>query len=240
MVADPRKFLWESTYAEAHGHEALSRLRIDDRTLVSDINHRLIDLAWEDYRIHQMHQAPRGSTGRGITPAYLDEVGQFQIFYSDFLGSKDTFFEKDYPRSERAMKIIQHVCQVSEANWYQFFKTLSDAETKAHTELIKKQKLPAEAFDFTTFLSQNNQPYTLNTEKLAETYWQVGQALRDNIVDVRELILKAKDQGQYIIGEFGQAYWLDKRHGFSPNVTASHTFTPEFFQSAGIPVPSDS
>ena len=57
-----------------------------------------------------------------------------------------------------------------------------------------------------------------------------------NIVDVRELILKAKDQGQYIIGEFGQAYWLDKRHGFSPNVTASHTFTPEFFQSAGIPV----
>lgn len=236
VVADPRKFLWESTYAEAHGHEALSRLRIDDRTLVSDINHRLIDLAWEDYRIHQMHQAPRGSTGRGITPAYLDEVGQFQIFYSDFLGSKDAFFEKITHRSERAMKIIQHVCQVSEANWYQFFKTLSDAETKAHTELIKKQKLPAEAFDFTTFLSQNNQPYTLDTEKLAETYWQAGEALRDNIVDVRELILKAKDQGQYIIGEFGQAYWLDKRHGFSPNVTASHTFTPEFFQSAGIPV----
>ena len=35
--------------------------------------------------------------------------------------------------------------------------------------------------------------------------------------------------------KFGQAYWLDKRHGFAPNVTASHTFTPEFFQSAGIP-----
>jgi len=29
---------------------------------------------------------------------------------------------------------------------------------------------------------------------------------------------------------------LDKRHGFPPNVTASHSFTPEFFQSAGIPV----
>jgi adenylosuccinate synthase len=38
------------------------------------------------------------------------------------------------------------------------------------------------------------------------------------------------------VGEFGQAYWLDKRHGYSPNVTASHTFTPEFFESAGIPV----
>jgi adenylosuccinate synthase len=42
--------------------------------------------------------------------------------------------------------------------------------------------------------------------------------------------------GRTVIGEFGQAYWLDKRHGFSPNVTASHTYTPEFFESAGIPV----
>ena len=43
-------------------------------------------------------------------------------------------------------------------------------------------------------------------------------------------------KGRTIIGEFGQAYWLDKRHGFSPNVTASHTYTPEIFESAGIPV----
>ena len=42
--------------------------------------------------------------------------------------------------------------------------------------------------------------------------------------------------GRTVSGEFGQAYWLDKRHGFSPNVTASHTFTPEFFESAGVPV----
>jgi adenylosuccinate synthase len=38
-----------------------------------------------------------------------------------------------------------------------------------------------------------------------------------------------------VIGEFGQAYWLDKRFGFPPNVTASHTVTPEFFLSAGVP-----
>jgi len=40
--------------------------------------------------------------------------------------------------------------------------------------------------------------------------------------------------GHTVIGEFGQAYWLDKRHGFSP--TSSHTYTPEFFESANIPV----
>jgi adenylosuccinate synthase len=53
---------------------------------------------------------------------------------------------------------------------------------------------------------------------------------------VRELILSELRAGRTVIGEFGQSYWLDKRHGYSPNVTASHTFTPEFFESAGVPV----
>ena len=86
VVADPRKFLWEVAYAEQNGHVALKRLAIDERCLVSDVCHRLLDLAFEDYRVHVLKDDPRGSTGRGITPAYLDEVGQFQIFYADFRG----------------------------------------------------------------------------------------------------------------------------------------------------------
>ena len=93
VVADPRKFLWESAYAELHGHVAVKRLAIDERCLMSDLTHRLLDLAWEDYRVHVQRGDPRGSTGRGITPAYLDEVGQFQIYYADFLGSKSYFEE---------------------------------------------------------------------------------------------------------------------------------------------------
>ena len=52
VVADPRKFLWESAYAELHGHVAIKRLAIDERCLVSDLSHRLLDLAWEDYRVN--------------------------------------------------------------------------------------------------------------------------------------------------------------------------------------------
>ena len=52
---------------------------------------------------------------------------------------------------------------------------------------------------------------------------------------MREACLGSLEEGKYIIGEFGQAYWLDKRHGFAPNVTASHTGVPDLFQSAGIP-----
>lgn len=233
VVADPRKFLWESAYAELHGHVALRRLAIDERCLVSDLCHRLLDLAWEDYRVHIQKSAPRGSTGRGITPAYLDEVGQFQIYYADFRGSKDAFAHKMQGRIDRAMRIIEHVCQVAPERWPTFFDTLSGAETRANTEVIEAGKFAAKEFDFSQFAG--DAPFTLDTGKLIEAYWTAGQILAPQVVDVRELILREQDKGNYIIGEFGQAYWLDKRHGFPPNVTASHTFTPEFFQSAGIP-----
>ena len=71
---------------------------------------------------------------------------------------------------------------------------------------------------------------------MLEVYWDAGRGLIDNIGDVREAVIGALDNNRVVIGEFGQAYWLDKRHGFPPNVTASHTFTAEIFQSAGIPV----
>ncbi len=233
VVADPRKFLWESAYAELHGHVALKRLAIDERCLVSDLCHRLLDLAWEDYRVHVQKGDPRGSTGRGITPAYLDEVGQFQIYYADFLGSKEAYVAKMQGRIDRAMRIIEHVCQVAPERWPSFFETLSGAETRANAEVIEAGKFDDAEFDFGQFAGEA--PFTLNAEKLIEAYWAAGQILAPQVCDVRELILREQDKGNYIIGEFGQAYWLDKRHGFPPNVTASHTFTPEFFQSAGIP-----
>lgn len=235
VVADPRKFLWESTYAEQHGHVALKRLAIDERCLMSDLSHRLLDLAWEDYRIHVLKDEPRGSTGRGITPAYLDEVGQFQIYYADFRGSKTVFAKKVAQRAERALRIIEHVCQVAPERWASFFETLTGAETRAHKEIIDSGAYTESEFDFCQFMAADKAPFQLNLEHLINVYWEAGQKLVEQVTDVRELILRAQDEGKYIIGEFGQAYWLDKRHGFPPNVTASHTFTPEFFQSAGIP-----
>ena len=81
VVADPRKFLWEGVPLEQKGYKIFDRLLIDERTLLSDVGHRLLDLAWENYRVEVLKEEPRGSTGRGITPSYMDEVGQFQIWY---------------------------------------------------------------------------------------------------------------------------------------------------------------
>ncbi len=234
VVADPRKIWWETRPLERKGHAILSRLLIDERTLVSDLTHRLLDLAWEDYRVNILAEEPRGSTGRGITPAYLDEVGQQQITFSDFLAGPNYFARKLAARADRACRTIQHVCRVSAATWDSFFEKLSAAELRANAEAVELGVFPREEFDFTRF--KGPAPFSLNLEALTATYWQAGTSLARNIGEVRELILRELHAGRTIIGEFGQAYWLDKRHGFSPNVTASHTYTPEFFESAGIPV----
>src|SRR5665213_2867633 len=50
VVADPRKIWWETKPLEKKGYAILSRLVIDERAMVADLTHRLLDLAWEDYR----------------------------------------------------------------------------------------------------------------------------------------------------------------------------------------------
>ncbi len=89
-----------------------------------------------------------------------------------------------------------------------------------------------EEFDFSSF--RGKEPFTLNLGRFTDVYWRAGTALAKNIGEVRELSLRELQAGRTIVGEFGQAYWLDKRHGFSG--TSSHTYTPEFFESANIPV----
>lgn len=234
VVADPRKIWWEALPLEHKGYNILARLLIDERTMVSDLSHRLLDLATEHYRTHVLKEEPRGSTGRGITPAYQEEVGQWQITYSDFLAGPNFFARKLAQRANRALAIIQHVYQVDASTFAGFFDTLTAAELRANDEAIQLGLFTSGDFDFTQF--RGGEPFTLNLTKLTEIYWQAGTALAANIGEVRELILREKHAGCTIIGEFGQAYWLDKRHGFSPNVTASHTYVPELFESAGIPL----
>jgi adenylosuccinate synthase len=232
VVADPRKFLWEAGPLEKKGYQVLSRLRIDERCMISDLTHRLLDLAEEEYRVKVLQEECRGSTGRGISAAYSEETGHWQMPYSDFLAGPNYFARKLAQRADRACRTIQHVYRVSPAGWSDFFDQLTAAERRANAEAIAAGVLDEKEFDFTQF--RGPAPFTLNLDRLAEVYWRAGTALAPNIGEVRELIRGELRAGRTIIGEFGQAYWLDKRHGFSP--TSSHTFTPEFFESANLPV----
>jgi adenylosuccinate synthase len=233
VVADPRKFLWEGEPLERLGYKVMERLLIDERTQVSDLSHRLLDLAWEDYRVHVLGEAARGSTGRGITPAYSDEVNHWQIYYAAFRGEREEFAQLMHRRLRRAVRTIKDICQVLPERWEHFFERLTLAETRANQAAIDAGVFPAAEFDFTRF--RGAEPFTLDYEQVVETYWQAGRRVAGRVGEVREAVLAALGAGRYVIGEFGQSYWLDKRQGFAPNVTASHTYTPEFFQSAGVP-----
>ena len=234
VVADPRKALWEALALEKIGIPVLNRLLIDERCMVSDVAHRILDLAWEDYRIHTLGQEPRGSTGRGITPAYADEVGQMQIYYSEFLGAQAAYAERLSARLHRAGDTVREVCKLSPEKWAGLFAKLTEAELRANKGAIESGVFAPSEFDFTRFAGK--EPFTFDHAAVLSAYWSAGQQLAHAIGDVRDRILGDLAADRRIIGEFGQAYWLDKRAGFAPNVTASHTYTPEFFQSAGIPV----
>ena len=127
VVADPRKFLWEALPLEERGLAVLSRLKIDEKCQVSDLAHRLLDLAWENYRVKQLQKDSRGSTGRGISPAYCDETGQWQIFYQAFCEDRKLFETDLKHRIQRALDTIQYVCKVSKEDWFGFFNTLTNA-----------------------------------------------------------------------------------------------------------------
>lgn len=234
VVADPHKFLWEGAYIELHGHEVKRRLLIDERTMVSDLSHRLLDLGWEYYRVEVLGQEKRGSTARGISPAYADETLQFAICYAEFNGPRRSFAQRLEQRVERAMATLQHVCRLPAGKLGEFLELLTAAEKRAHRELIDSGRFGEEAFDYTRF--QTREPFTLDTAAMVEAYWRAGTALRGNIGDIRERIRAALAAGKYVIGEFGQAFWLDKRFGFAPNVTASHTLPAEFYLSTGTPL----
>lgn len=233
VVADPRKALWEAVPLERAGIPVLSRLLIDERCMVSDVTHRVLDLAWEDYRVRVLGEEPRGSTGRGISPAYVDETSQLQMQYWEFLGDRAAYAARLGARMDRAERIARHVCQVPADVWHGFFDRLTQAEQRANAGAVESGAFPAAEFDFARF--RGKEPWSFDRAAVTEAYWEAGRRLAACIGDVRERVLGDLAAQRRIIGEFGQAFWLDKRHGFAPNVTASHTFTPEIFQSAGIP-----
>ena len=127
-------------------------------------------------------------------------------------------------RIQRALKIIEHVCQVQPERWFAFFETLSQAELRAHQSLIAGKVASETEFHFQQFLASSEQAFSIDCDALIDCYWAAGQKLVAQITDVRELILREKDAGRYIIGEFGQAFWLDKRHGFPQRHSISHLY----------------
>jgi adenylosuccinate synthase len=230
VVADPHKVLWEALPLDEKGYRVSERLVIDGRTMVSDFTHRLLDLGKETFRERQTGES-RGSTGRGISPAFSAETDQSQIYYDVFLGDKARFVVQMEDNIERCERRLQSEYQLTEEEWDGLFEQLSQAEQRANGAAA--HLFPDNEFDFSRF--KGDAPFSLNREALVEAYWNAGQTLRESVGSAGELLNEQLNSGEFVVCEFGQAYLLGKRTGFAPNVTASHPYTPEIFPSAAIP-----
>lgn len=231
VVADPNKILWESVPLDKLGYQIHERLVIDERTMVSDLTHRLLDKAHEKMMERDLGVS-RGSTGRGISPAFQAETSHTQIFYNSFRGLKSAFANKLLANIAKCEKRIQYEYGLSKKDWNDIFSELTLAEQNANE--INSHFFSADEFDFNRF--KGEQPFTLNKEEIINTYWDAGCKSAYAVKNVSELISSQLRDGRFVIFEFGQAFLLDKRSGFTPNVTASHTYTPEIFFSAAIPI----
>jgi adenylosuccinate synthase len=198
---------------------------MDERTLVSDLTHRLLDLAWEDYRVNVLAEEPRGSTGRGITPAYLDEVGQWQITFSDFLAGPNYFARKLAQRCRPRAEHHPARLPRQGGDVWDVLRETHRSRTARQRRGIELGVFSKEEFDFNRFRGAS--PFSLNLEaphrRVLAGRHRAGARTSAKSANSSSASSAA---GRTVIGEFGQSYWLDKRHGYSPNVTASHTFAP--------------
>ncbi len=233
VVADPLKLDWEIRALRSKGFDSTARLMIDPRAMVSDVSHRLLDLANEMY-LTRVNGVGRGSTGRGISPAFCDETSQRQIYFSLFQ-DKDGFFEFEEQikaRCELAERTIKDVYGLSVSEFDSLFEVLTSAEKRAHTYELDNGIVSRNEVDFSRY--RGSAFGKLSWKAIADDYWRVGVQYADKIEDLGEHAMRSLRQGDPVLAEHGQAYWLDKRRGFPPNVTASHTTPAEIYHSLGI------
>jgi len=79
-----------------------------------NLEQRLLDLAEEDYRVNVLAEESRGSTGRGISAAYSEETGHWQMYFSDFLAGPNFFARKLAQRADRVLALEDGVLRLAD------------------------------------------------------------------------------------------------------------------------------
>jgi hypothetical protein len=122
-----------------------------------------------------LREEPRGSTGRGITPAYSDETGQWQITYADFLGGPTTS-PASSPSAPTAPAAPSSTSAASARKPGISSTRLTQAEQRANAEGIAKWA-SSRRTSSTSPLPRAH-PFTLNLDRLTEVYWKAGTGSR--------------------------------------------------------------
>ena len=235
VVADPIKLITEWKMLEKAGYSISNRAIIDEGLKVTTPMNRVMDFADEFYRTEILGGEKVGTTGRGIGPTYGDEIFKDPILFGMFKGSKDAFANAIRRHCEEKLRFIKYVKQVDDSNFIKFFKEIHETEEKANKKLIETGVISRDDIDYMRFC--NSSQVKFNEDEVIDALWETGTRFKDNISDLSLIVHDMLIKGERILAEGAQGRVIDKRWGYSPNVTLSHTIASEV--SAGIGVSID-
>jgi adenylosuccinate synthase len=235
MVADPIKLITEWKMLESAGYSVRDRAIIDEGLKVTTPMTRAMDFADEFYREHILGEEIVGTTGRGIGPTYGDEIFKDPIVFGMFARDKDAFAKKIRRHCDEKLRFIKHVKQVDDASFIEFFRIIDETEKKANQKLIDTGVISSDDISYTRFCDSSKIKF--NEDEVIDALWETGTEFRENIGDLSLIVHNMLLKGERLVGEGAQGRVIDKRWGYSPNVTLSHTIASEL--SAGIGVSMD-
>ncbi|MFC1648242.1 adenylosuccinate synthetase [Nanoarchaeota archaeon] len=208
---------------ERAGIDLSKRMIIDDKAQLLLPFHRIVDLAQES-------KADRGTTARGIGPAYEDETARRSI-YAFALKDKELLGSLVKASCELAEAKIKKVFGISDDEFTEFFDVITEKEVRGNKILLDLGLLKEEDLDFTIF----QKGASFDHEAMTEVVFEKAKRFTGNIGNLTAEIHDAIKDKKEVLLEGAQGRELDKRHGVQPGVTSSHTIVAEAASGIGMP-----
>lgn len=209
------------------------QLKLDQRVMVLLPYHRFADFAIE-HHLQKIHGAMIGSTGRGIKPAYIDEVEGREIRLFD-LADKDTFARKVKENAEFWVRKIVMLYGVSKGQFEEFGHRIDAAEKRAKQDtfkLVEKDVLAPSDFDYLQFMAKDL--FEFDADRIIDVYQSIYEGVKHRVCDLSRTLNEALNNDEHVVFEGAQGAVLDKTWAYGSNRTHSNTITGAICTSAGI------
>jgi adenylosuccinate synthase len=208
------------------------QLRLDQRVMMILPYHRLADFAIESH-LERTTGVKVGSTGRGMKPAYIDEVEGREIRLFD-LADKDRFARKVRDNALLWTRKISALYGIGEDEFRVFGKQIAAAEHRAKEEktgLVTKGILQPGDFDYLQFMRQW---VGFDADRIIDVYLSLYESIKHCVCDLSDELNSALIRGENVVFEGAQGAVLDKSWAYGHNRTHSNTITGAVSTSAGI------
>ncbi len=226
VVVDPKALMNERLYLQERKINLEGKLFVDGTANLVLPHHRV-----EDYFIEiQRGKNRRGTTGRGIGPAYSAMAARESIRVYDLVDF-DRFREMFRIAVEREHKKMVEQGMTPE-NLQEILEQMTKVEQKANAGMLQSGILRPEHVDFTRFYRNGN----FNLEEMLDDFSRIAAKLKPFVADTSLLLTQFIVEGKKVLFEGAQGTFLNVNM-HPPYVTSSYT-TAGGAALSGIPLQS--